>query len=182
MTKTLNFATISGSLRKGSYSTSVAETLQELVPDGVTVTRYDIADIPLYNEDIKDGDTAPEPVRDLAGKLAAADAIIVVSPEYNRGTPGVLKNTIDWLSKEPEAPFSGKPTLIITQSPGATAGLAAHYNLRQVLSVINADVQSGFEIAIGGSADKIEDGKLTDSETRDFITKQLQHLTDTAKG
>ena len=99
MTKTLNFATISGSLRKGSYSTSVAETLQELVPDGVTVTRYDIADIPLYNEDIKDGDTAPEPVRDLAGKLAAADAIIVVSPEYNRGTPGVLKNHRGWHSK-----------------------------------------------------------------------------------
>lgn len=182
MTKKLNFATISGSLRKGSHSTSVAETLQELVPDGVNVTRHDIAEIPLYNEDIKDGDTAPQPVRDLADKLAAADAIIVVSPEYNRGTSGVLKNTIDWLSKEPNAPFSGKPTLIITQSPGATAGLTAHYNLRQVLSVINADVQNGFEIAIGGSAGKIEDGKLTDGDTRDFIAKQLRRLTNTAAG
>ncbi|MDD9725855.1 NAD(P)H-dependent oxidoreductase [Roseovarius sp. SK2] len=182
MTKTLNFATISGSLRKGSHSTSVADTLQDLVPEGVTVTRHDIADIPLYNEDIKDGDTAPQPVRDLAEKLAAADAIIVVSPEYNRGTSGVLKNTIDWMSKEPNAPFSGKPTLIITQSPGATAGLTAHYDLRQVLSVINANVQAGFEIAIGGSAGKIEDGKLTDGNTRDFITKQLKRLTSTAAG
>ncbi|MGK7654318.1 NADPH-dependent FMN reductase [Roseovarius sp. B08] len=182
MTKDLNIATISGSLRKGSLSTSVADSLQELVPDGVTVTRHDIADIPLYNEDIKDGDTSPLPVRDLAEKLAAADAIVVVSPEYNRGTSGVLKNVIDWMSKEPNAPFSGKPTLIITQSPGATAGLTAHYNLRQVLSVINADVQSGFEIAIGGAAGKIENGKLTDDNTREFIAKQLKRLAKTAAG
>lgn len=180
MTTSLNFATISGSLRQGSFSTSIADTLQDLVPDGVTVTRHDIADVPLYNDDLKDGDTSPQPVIDLANKLDAADAIVVVSPEYNRGTSGVLKNTIDWMSKEPNAPFSGKPVLIITQSPGATGGLTAQYDLRRVLSVINADVQPGFEIAIGGSAGKIEDGKLTDSDTRDFITKQLKRLTKTA--
>ncbi len=180
MTQSLNFAVISGSLRTGSHSTSIADTLQELVPDGVTVTRHDIADIPLYNEDLKDGDTAPQPVRDLADKLDEADAIILVSPEYNRGTTGAMKNVIDWMSKEPNKPFSGAPVLIITQSPGATGGLVAQYDLRRVLSVINADVQAGFEAAVAGSAGKIENGKLIHADTRDFIAKQLKRLAGTA--
>lgn len=176
----LTFAAISGSLRQGSHSTSVADTLQELVPEGVTVTRPSIADIPLYNEDLKDGDTSPQPVVDLATDLEKADAIIFVSPEYNRGTTGVLKNTIDWLSKEPGKPLAGKPVVIITQSPGATGGLVAQYDLRKQLSVIGSHVQPGFEIAISHSAERIENGKLTHDGARDFIAKHLDQLAQTA--
>jgi len=182
MTEKRTFAAISGSLRKDSLSTQIAATLQELAPRDVTVARQDIADIPLYNEDLLDDGTAPAAVTALAGKLAAADAVIVVSPEYNRGTSAALKNVIDWMSKEPGAPFAGKPVLVITQSPGATGGLSAQYDLRKVLSVINAEVVPGFEIAIGGSADKIENGRLTDAGTRDFVAGNLQRLADRIAG
>ncbi|WP_412508436.1 NADPH-dependent FMN reductase [Roseovarius sp. SYSU LYC5161] len=182
MTENRTFAAISGSLRKDSLSTRIAETLQELAPRDVTVARQDIAAIPLYNEDLLDGGASPAAVTALAGKLAAADAVIVVSPEYNRGTSAALKNVIDWMSKEPGVPFAGKPVLVITQSPGATGGLSAQYDLRKVLSVINAEVVPGFEIAIGGSAEKIENGRLTDAGTRDFVTSNLQRLADRIAG
>ncbi|KRS15158.1 NADPH-dependent FMN reductase [Roseovarius indicus] len=182
MAKDLIFAVISGSLRKESYSTKVAQSLADLVPEGVAVEHLSIDDIPFYNEDLKSGDTSPDPVRTLAAKIKEADGVVICSPEYNRGTSGVLKNTIDWMSKEPNSPFSGKPTLIITQSPSGTGGLCAQYDLRKMLSVINTEIVPGFEISISSSPDKINDGKLTHDNTKEFIADNLSRLANRIRG
>lgn len=182
MANPLTFAVISGSLRKDSFSTKIAETLPDLVPEGATVVPQDIHDIPLYNEDLKADDSSPAQVQDLAQAIDGADAVVIVSPEYNRGTSGVLKNAFDWMSKEPNSPFSGKPTLIITQSPSATGGLCAQYDLRKMLSVINAEIVPGFEIAINHSGDKINGGKLTHDDTKEFIADNLSRLANRIRG
>ncbi|MDM8168534.1 NAD(P)H-dependent oxidoreductase [Roseovarius sp.] len=182
MAKALTFAVISGSLRKESFSTKIADSLHELVPEGVTVVPQDIHDIPLYNEDLKTNGSSPAQVQDLAQAIEGADAVVISSPEYNRGTSGVLKNVIDWMSKEPNTPFAGKPVLIITQSPSATGGLTAQYDLRKMLSVINAEIVPGFEIAVSKSNDKINDGKLTHDDTKEFIADNLSRLANRIRG
>ena len=97
---------ISGSLRADSYNTALARAAVELAPPGVDVELYEgLADIPPYDAD-RDGEDTPEPVRDLRERIAVADALLVVTPEYNGSIPGVLKNAIDWASRPPAGPDS----------------------------------------------------------------------------
>ncbi len=163
---------IPGSLRRESFSLQIANTLQELAPQGATVEVLQIGDLPFFNEDLK-GDASPQVVQDLAAKVTEADALVLVSPEYNRSMSGVLKNALDWLSKEPAAPLSSKPVEVITQSPGATGGLVANYAIRDVVSVCGAEVMTGFETAIGGVSTKVEGGKLVEQAARDFVVRKL---------
>ncbi|KGM50181.1 hypothetical protein ATO9_01375 [Pseudooceanicola atlanticus] len=166
-----------GSLRAGSLTRQIMETLPELAPDGMEITMAQIDHLPFYNEDLK-ADGTPEDPRRLADAIAAADGLIVGSPEYNRSTPAVIKNAIDWVSKEPDRPLSGKPTLIATQSPGALGGILSNYHLRQVLSVTGAELITGPEIAIIRSGEKVETGKIVDADTRDFLAGQLERLAE----
>lgn len=129
----IKVAVINGSLRKASFSEAICNTLPELA-EGVEFINVEYADVPFYNEDLK-ADGSPASVRAVVETIEASDAIVFVTPEYNRAMSGAMKNLIDWLSKEPEGPLKGKAGLVITQSPGAVGGLTANYNLRQVLSV-----------------------------------------------
>ena len=95
---------ISGSLRKGSYNTMALRAAQKLAPAGVTLEIADISQIPLYNEDVRAGGE-PEAVVQLKAQLRAADAVLIVTPEYNFSIPGVLKNALDWMSRPPEPPL-----------------------------------------------------------------------------
>ncbi len=169
-------AVINGSLRKASFSEAICNTLPELAP-GADFINVDYADVPFYNEDLK-AEGSPAAVRAVVETLAGCDAIVFVTPEYNRAMSGAMKNLIDWLSKEPEAPLKGKAGLVVTQSPGAVGGLTANYNLRQVLSVCGMHLVSGFEVAIGAVMTKVADGKLTDQATRDFVAANLDALTE----
>ena len=112
---------ISGSLRRGSFNTALLRAATQLMPEGVELAAETIHGIPLYNADIEEGEGIPERVAALKEAIAAADGLLLVTPEYNNSIPGVFKNAIDWLSRPPadiSRIFRGKPVAVIGASPG----------------------------------------------------------------
>ena len=167
---------ISGSLRKGSYNTMALRAAQQLVPEGMTIEIADIADIPLYNGDVHE-QGLPAPVAALKERVRAADGILLVSPEFNFSIPGVLKNTLDWLSRPPEPPFDGKPVAIMGASPGPVGTARMQYDLRKVLVFMNTFTVNKPEVFINLCAGKFNaQGELTDETTRKFIADLLVSL------
>src|ERR671916_2043887 len=128
---------ISGSLRKGSWNTSVLRAAQGLAPAGMTIEIGAIGDIPLYNEDVRAAGLPP-PVERLRSQIAAADAVLLVSPEYNFSIPGVLKNAIDWASRPPNQPFNDKPVAIMGASGGPGGPARMQDDRRKSLGSIQA--------------------------------------------
>ena len=169
---------LTGSLRKGSFTRQMMETLPEIAPEGMEIELAEIGHLPFYNPDLKVDGVSPADVRALNALVGEADGLIVGSPEYNRSFPAVLKNAIDWLSKEPEGVLGGKPTLIATQSPGQLGGILSNYHLRQVLSVCGTVFITGGEVAITRIGEKVADGKVSDPETRDYLASHLIKLSD----
>lgn len=114
--------------------------------------------------------------------IKQADAVIIVSPEYNYSVPGVLKNALDWISRLPDTPFAGKPVAIQTGSPGLIGGARAQYHLRQILVFFDAHVLNKPEVMVGQIPSKVdqENDEITDSATRDFIGTQLVALSKMA--
>ena len=174
----LNFIGISGSLRAGSYNSAALRTAVQLVPAGVTLEIADISTIPLYNDDVKVAGI-PDVVEKLRGRIERADALLIVTPEYNYSIPGVLKNTIDWLSRTPKQPFNRKPTAVMGASQGLFGTARCQYHLRQVFTALNALMLNRPEVMIASAQTKFDaDGKLTDQATREHIAKLLQALAD----
>lgn len=167
---------ISGSLRKGSYNTMALEAARKLAPSGMTIERFDIRPIPLYDEDVR-AKGLPEPVQDFRRAIAEADAVLIVSPEYNFSIPGVLKNAIDWASRPPDQPFNEKPVAIMGCSPGPIGTTRMQYHLRQVLTALNAFVVNKPEVAIGNMTQRFDaEGNLVDQTTRQFVRQLLESL------
>jgi chromate reductase, NAD(P)H dehydrogenase (quinone) len=167
---------ISGSLRKGSYNSAALRAAQGLAPQGMTIDIAEIGDIPLYNEDVR-SDGLPSSVERLRGAIAAADALLVVSPEYNFSVPGVLKNAIDWASRPPNQPFNEKPVAIMGASGGPLGTARMQYDLRKMLYGLNAFVLNKPEVFIGQAGTKFDEaGNLTDETTKEFIGKLLASL------
>ena len=108
---------ICGSLRAGSYNKATLQTAIDMKPPGMTIETADIGSIPLYNEDVR-ALGFPPPVEKLRAQIAAADALLFVTPEYNYSIAGVLKNAIDWASRPPDQPFAGKPVAMMGRVPG----------------------------------------------------------------
>jgi chromate reductase len=167
-----------GSLRQRSFNRAVLQAAVELAPDAMTIETFDLAPIQPYNEDVKErGFPAPEQA--FREKIRAADALLIVTPEYNRSIPGVLKNAIDWASRPPDQPFDGKPTAILGASPGMIATAVAQYDLRRFLGVLNALVMNTPSVMIGQAAEKFDaQGRLTDEVTRKLIGKLLGALVE----
>lgn len=173
---TFQVVAISGSLRKNSTNTMALRAAQRLAPEGMHIEIADIADIPFYNDDVR---AAGEPaaVTALKAKIAAADAVLIATPEYNFSIPGVLKNTLDWMSRPPAPPFDGKPVAILGASPGPVGTARVQYHLRQVLVFLNAFTLNKPEVFINLSGTKFSaDGELTDETTARFIGEQLVAL------
>ena len=167
---------ISGSLRKGSWNTSVLRAAERLAPAGMTIEIGAIDDIPLYNEDIRAAGLPPA-VERFRAQIAAADAVLFVSPEYNFSIPGVLKNAIDWASRPPNQPFNDKPVAIMGASGGPVGTARMQYDLRKSLGSINALVMLKPEVFIGQAGTKIDEaGNVTDETTKDFVRKLLEAL------
>lgn len=167
-----------GSLRQGSYNRMVANTLQELAPEGMEIEILpSVGEIPHYDSDVQAAGI-PQAVLNMGAAIKAADGIVIVTPEYNYSVPGVLKNAIDWLSRLPDAPFAGKPLAIQSASMGILGGARAQYQLRQILVFLDAMVVNKPEIMIGVVQNKVDPatGKLTDADTRAFVGKQLAAL------
>jgi chromate reductase, NAD(P)H dehydrogenase (quinone) len=168
-----------GSLRRGSFNRMALKAAIELAPQGMTIEPFErLTDIPLYNEDVLEAGYPPT-VQELRQRIASADAVLFVSPEYNYSVPGVLKNAIDWASRPPSPPFDGKPVAIMGASPGLFGTARAQYHLRQICVFVNAFPLNRPEVMIAQAQQKFDaDGRLKDDQTRKFIGDLLQNLAD----
>jgi len=159
---------ISGSLRTGAYSTAVLNAFMTASAAQGQWETADIGALPLFNQDLY-VDPLPATVAAFRAQIALADGIVIVSPEYNHGIPGGLKNALDWASRPHNgSPLRGKPVLIITSSPGFTGGVRAQYQIREtVVSALARPVPTP-EIVVGGVGSKIVDGRFDDQASIDF--------------
>ena len=173
-----HFVAISGSLRKGSLNTLALQAAQQLMPANVTIEQLFIEDVPMYNSDLYDKNL-PEIIEKLSKAIKAADALIFVTPEYNYSIPGVLKNTIDFLSKHPDKPFDSKPVGIMGASPSTLGTARAQYHLRQMLVAVNALTLNQPEVMIAQANTKFDKaGNLTDEPTKTIVRKFIVSLSD----
>lgn len=180
--RSMQVVALVGSFRSGSYARAIAETLDELAPDDVSVTLLgSVGALPHYNADL-DALAFPQEATDMGAAIAGADAVVVVTPEYNFSIPGALKNALDWMSRLPLPPLKGKAIAIQSVSPGPLGGARAQYHLRQVLVSLDARVLNKPEIIIGGVAAKVDPQTelLRDEDTRRRISAQLVALTELA--
>jgi chromate reductase, NAD(P)H dehydrogenase (quinone) len=173
---TLNVVSICGSLRKGSINRIVMNALPGLAPEGMRIAEApSYRAFPLYDADIQTGSGFPADVTALADTIRAADGLIIVTPEYNFGIPGPLKNAIDWLSRLKDQPFAGKPVALQSASPGPLGGARVQYDLRRSLIFLDAHTLNKPEVFIGICMQRIDanTGQITDEPTKDFIRQQL---------
>ncbi|TDT92728.1 chromate reductase [Azorhizobium sp. AG788] len=169
-----NWAVWVGSVRKGSYNAAIARALAELAPAGTSIDILpSVAQFPIYDADLQ-AEGFPAVVEDTGARIAKADGLIIVTPEYNYSVPGGLKNAIDWVSRLPGKPVAGKPVLIQSASQGVLGGARAQYHLRQILVFLDGRVFNVPEVMVGKVQTLVEDGSLTDAGTRDFIAGQLK--------
>lgn len=149
----IKILTLVGSLRQGSINLELAETVALNLPDGVELIRFEgLADIPFYNEDADTASALHPAAAALRQAADRADAVLVISPEYNGTIPAVLKNAIDWLSRPFGAgAISGKPAAVIGSAFGQYGGVWAHDDARRSLGVAGAHVLGDVKLSIGGS-------------------------------
>ena len=172
---------IVGSLRKDSVNKKSMKAFQEELPAGTEVEYAEIGNIPLYNQDEQEKGF-PASVNKLTEQVKNADAVVFATPEYNYSVPGVLKNALDWVSRVPNQPFSGKTAMIIGASPGNLGTARAQYHLRQIGVFLNINFLNRPEVMISSAYGKFdESGKLTDASTREFLKKAGQALVDAVK-
>jgi chromate reductase len=172
-----------GSLRRGSYTRAIGNTLDELAPDDVGVTLLgSVGALPHYNQDLQDLGF-PDGVVEMGAAIAAADAIIIVTPEYNHSLPGPLKNALDWMSRLPRRPLEGCPVAIQSASPGLLGGARAQAHLRQILVSLDAIVLNRPEVIVTEVVSKVDvvTALLRDELTRRHIAGQLALLADVAR-
>ncbi|MBP1761118.1 MAG: putative flavoprotein [Firmicutes bacterium] len=178
MSNEIKILGFSGSLRKKSFNSAALRAARELMPPGAILEIADLSMIPFFNEDLET-EGVPQVVFDFNKKIADADALLIATPEYNYSIPPVLKNALDWASRGANKPLDGKPTAIMSASPGMFGGARAQYHLRQVCVVLNLQPLNKPEVFIMSADKKFDaDGNLTDEYTRGAITKLLQALID----
>ena len=172
-----NVISICGSLRKGSYNRMVMNLLPGLAPSGMNIKEApSFAEFPLYNADVQNSTGFPAPVVVLADAIRAADGVIFCTPEYNFSLPGGLKNAIDWVSRLPNQPFTGKAVAMQSASPGPLGGGRVQYDLRKTMVFLDALSLNKPEVFISSCATKFDDktGELKDEPTRTFLRQQLE--------
>jgi chromate reductase len=169
--KNVQIAAFSGSLRIGSYTTSLVNAFQKLAPHGITLDLIDISNLPFINQDLENN--LPKPVKELHEAIINADAILLATPEYNRSYSPVIKNALDWGSRpEGKNKWAQKPAAVIGCTPYMLGAFGAQNHLRQVMMYLNMYVLQQPEFYLGKAAEKFnEHGELTDKETIENITK-----------
>lgn len=172
----IKLAAISGSLRAASANTAVLRTLQDLMPAGVEMNLLSLDGLPLYNQDL-DGPEPPRQVAAFKAAVTAADGLVICTPEYNFGIPGVLKNALDWASRPAFAsPLKHKPALMMSCSPAFTGGARAHAQLRETLAGALSRVVVRPPVVIGGVHTKILQGLLVDDASVKFALEAVADL------
>lgn len=173
-------AILVGSLRKESFSRKVAKALIAVAPPSVSLEILEIGQLPLYNQDLDA--YPPREWTEFREKLKKFDAVIFVTPEYNRSVPGALKNAIDVASRPyGQNALEGKPGAVISVSVGALGGFGANHHLRQSLVFVNVPTMAQPEAYIGNVARLFhQSGDLADESTREFLTKFMDAFADWA--
>jgi chromate reductase, NAD(P)H dehydrogenase (quinone) len=165
-----------GSLARASINRKLARALVRLAPEALRMQEITFGDLPLYSYDY-DKDF-PATARDFKAAIAAVDAVLFVTPEYNRSIPGALKNAIDWASRPyGENAFSRKPSAVIGTSPGKIGTAVAQQHLRSILSYCNSPQMNSPEAYIQFTPDLIDDeGKVTVASTEKFLREYMEEL------
>jgi chromate reductase len=168
---------VAGSLRHGSINRALLRAAQALAPEGMVLDAFDLAPVPLYNGDVEaEGD--PPGVAAFKAAIRAADGVLFVTPEYNHGVPGVMKNAVDWASRPPQgAALSGKPVGIIGASPGMTGSARGQSQLRQAFEFTNSFCLPQPELLVARAGDKFSpEGALIDETTQKYLARYLVAL------
>jgi chromate reductase len=171
-----NILSFAGSLRQGSYNRALLRATLELVPEDARLEIFDLEGIPPFNADFEN--SMPQRVKDFKAKIKVADAILIVTPEYNYSIPGVLKNAIDWASRPyPDNSFQGKPVAIMSASTGMLGGARAQYHLRQSFVFLNMYPINRPEVIVTFADQKFDPkGNLTDEKAKELIRQLLRSL------
>lgn len=166
---------ISGALRKASTNTALMRQAAGIFAADSFIEAN--LDLPLYNGDIEEASGIPANVQTLADQIAAADAIIISTPEYNKGIPGVLKNALDWVSRTEGSPWAGKPVAIMSAAAGRAGGERSQYALRLCLAPFDIDLVQAPEVLIGSNYSEFDDnGMLTNERYVATLTTLMEKL------
>ncbi|MGE0529953.1 MAG: NADPH-dependent FMN reductase [Hyphomonadaceae bacterium] len=168
---------VAGSLRLGSLNRALLRAAVKLAPSGMTIETFDLNEVPLYNGDVEAAGDPPG-VAAFKEAIRAADAVLFVTPEYNHGVPGVMKNAVDWASRPArDAVLNGKPVGIIGASPGQTGTARGQSQLRQAFEFTNSFCMPQPEVLVFRALEKFDaNGELTDEKTAAFLGKYLEAL------
>ena len=165
---------VAGSLRRASLNRALLRAAQELAPEGMEISAFDLLAVPLYNGDVEaQGD--PDGVAAFKQAIREADSVLMVTPEYNHGVPGVMKNAVDWASRPPQsAPLARKPVGIIGASPGMTGSARGQSQLRQAFEFTDSYCMPQPEVLVFRAHEKFDAaGVLTDEATRSHLAGYL---------
>ncbi|MBM0107700.1 NAD(P)H-dependent oxidoreductase [Steroidobacter sp. S1-65] len=172
-----NIGYIVGSLRKGAYTRLLSQAVCELAPQSFKMSEIGIGELPLYNQDLETA-TPPTQWVSFRDQVKSCDAIVFITPEYNRGLPGALKNAIDVGSRPiKESVWKGRPALIMSLTPGKLGAMAAHQQLRLGLSVIGVPVMPLPELYLPNAGELFDGGgKLVNEDTRKLLATALNEF------
>jgi chromate reductase len=176
MADALKILGIAGSLRKGSHNRGALRAAQQLCPEGAVIEVFELDGITGFNQD--EERNPPPKVVELKKCIRNADAILLLTPEYNYGVPGVLKNAIDWASRPyGDNAWDGKPCAIMSAAMSMGGGVRAQYQLRQSFVFLNMEAVLQPEVAIGNASQRFDDqGNLKDETSKKLIAQLLQNL------
>jgi chromate reductase len=178
MSKAVRILGIAGSLRRDSYNRAALRAATQLLPEGATIDIFELDGLPGFNQD--EEQNPPAKVADFKRRIREADAVLIVTPEYNYSIPGVLKNAIDWASRPyGDSAWNGKPVAIMGASIGAIGTARAQYHLRQMFVFLNMFPINQPEVMIGNASERFDaQGNLTDDTTKGLIRQLLQNLVE----
>lgn len=179
MSSTIHFAGLSGSLRKGSFNTMLLNSAMQMLPEGVTMEIISISEIPVYNGDfdLPIANTRPEPVNKFRDSIAKADALVIVSPEYNYSIPGGLKNAIDWASRGEDSPLLHKPVALMGATPGMWGTVRMQLAFLSIFQTLDMHSVQKPEVLIASAKTKFdENGKLIDEKAIELVARKLAAL------
>lgn len=182
MAEAIHVIAVAGSLRQKSYNRAALHAAEELLPEGMTLEVFDIGGIPLFNEDIE-AQGYPAAVQQFKARIAASDAMLISTPEYNYSIPGVLKNALDWASRPASStPLNGKPLAIMGVSSGPWGTARAQLHLRQSCVYFNMHPLNKPVVQISHAEAKFDAvGNLKDAAARHQILTLLEALGEWAR-
>lgn len=184
MSEQIHLLGISGSLRKGSYNTSLLQAVLQLLPEGVSMNTFNIGELPLYNadEDTPAAKERPASVQQFRDLVARADGLVICSPEYNYGIPGGLKNAIDWASRGKDAPLIKKPVAIMGATIGLWGTVRMQLDFHNIFLYLDMRPVYKPEVLIAQAQNKFNDkGELTDETSRSLVKQKLEALVRSLK-